>query len=399
MDIQKLYNRILLTFVFVIPISQFISVRLLIILLIFSFFIKSQLGFFLFAKRAWDIIFYLMLLAGGLIYSSDMTTGLNVMETSSSLLAIPMVISRIPSFDREIRLELFRAFLLGLITASVICLMFAGYRYLEVPNLRFFFFDNFTEPIGSQPIYFAYYLIFMISASLYSLYYHIEEGNNLVRYGVVLFLFLILILTCGQTAFVSILFVFSFFILKFFSEETNREKKIVTSFIALMLFCMFFITNFEKGDRALPLNDSWERAVLWESAVSAMSSPFLGVGTGDYKIALNEYYTTHNLSQFASESYNAHNQFIQILFSNGIFGVLALSFMLARPLYLAMEKKHILAILCVFPFLIYGMTEVFLGRYQGVVFFTLLHQIFVAEMNSDMHRIKTSTSNANSIIH
>ena len=192
----------------------------------------------------------------------------------------------------------------------------------------------------------------------------------------------------GQTVFVSILFVFSFFILKFFTEEKSLGKKIVTSLIVLMLCCMFLITVLEKGNRALILNDSWERAVLWESAVAAVSNPLLGVGTGDYKVALNDYYLVHNLTQFASESYNSHNQFIQILFSNGVLGVLAFSFMLGRPLYMAMKSRNILTILCVFPFLIYGMTEVFLGRYQGVVFFALLHQIFIAGIRSDISRAK-----------
>ena len=60
--------------------------------------------------------------------------------------------------------------------------------------------------------------------------------------------------------------------------------------------------------------------------------------------------------------------------------------MVGRPLYLAVKNKNILAILCMFPFLIYGMTEVFLGRYQGVVFFALLHQVFIMEMNLDRPR-------------
>jgi O-antigen ligase len=157
----------------------------------------------------------------------------------------------------------------------------------------------------------------------------------------------------------------------------------VTGLIVLMLSCMFLISVVENGNRAFALNDSWERAILWESAISANATPFFGVGTGDYKIALNDYYTKHNLEQFASESYNAHNQLIQLLFSNGVFGLLAFSIMIGRPLYLAVKKKNILAILCIFPFLIYGMTEVFLGRYQGIVFFALLHQIFINERNSE----------------
>ena len=103
-----------------------------------------------------------------------------------------------------------------------------------------------------------------------------------------------------------------------------------------------------------------------------------GVGTGDYRSVLNEYYLTHDLSQFAKENYNAHNQFIETLFSVGIIGLLALMVMMARPLYVCVKSQNALGFLTFFPFFIYGMTEVFLGRYQGVIFFAMLHQVFLA---------------------
>jgi len=124
-------------------------------------------------------------------------------------------------------------------------------------------------------------------------------------------------------------------------------------------------------------NDYWERLVLWESALKATPDMIWGVGTGDYKNVLNEYYVSHDLSKFADSSFNSHNQFIEVLFSNGLIGVVSLLLLVGRPLYLSVRNQNVLASLTFFPFIIYGMTEVFLGRYQGVVFFALLHQSFV----------------------
>lgn len=369
---------------FSIPISSYFSVRLLVLTLIFSLFVRGfQLSNLL---RAWDVLLYLLVLMVGLFYSKNLLTGLGVIETNFSIIGIPLVFTHFQRSDEKLRSRIFYAFSFGLITASLICFCYGVFRYLNVADIKFLFFDYFTEPIKSHPTYFAYYLIFSISVELYFLYYHHENTYKPYRYLTILFLFFILFLTGGQTAFISLLFVFSFFILKFFTEEVTSEKRVVTGLIILMLTCMFLITFIEKGNRVLAMNDSWERAILWESAVSAVANPLLGVGTGDYKMALNDYYATHNLTQFVPESYNAHNQFIQLLFSNGILGVLAFCFMVGRPLYLAVKNKNILAILCMFPFLIYGMTEVFLGRYQGVVFFALLHQVFIMEMNLDRPR-------------
>jgi len=373
-----------LLFVFSIPISQFVSVRLLFLLLLVSFFTKTkENNFFSFLKNSWDILLYLSILAIGLIYSQDLNAGLAVMETNFSFLAIPVVISRCPVIDKVKLSEIFQAFKLGLLCASLVCLGFAAYQYIQNPNIQLFFFYKFTDAIRSHPTYFAYYLIFAISVELFIVYYENESHQQLLRYLTILFLILILILTGGQTAFIGILFVFSFFILKFLIEEKTIKKKIAVGFVVLMLSCMFLISMIVKEVPLKDLNDSWERAVLWDSAISAINNLFLGVGTGDYRIALNEYYMSHGLDQFASESYNAHNQGIQILFSNGIIGLFSFAIMIVRPLFLAVQYKNILTILCFFPFLVYGVTEAFLGRYQGIVFFALLHQIFMLTMQTE----------------
>ncbi len=142
---------------------------------------------------------------------------------------------------------------------------------------------------------------------------------------------------------------------------------------------MFFIASFDNEVRETILNDSWDRFALWKSAIIANPNIFLGVGTGDYKTVLNEYYQSHGLTQFAIDSFNSHNQFIQIFFSNGILGLIAVIILMGRPLYLAVKNNQPFGILVFFPFIIYGMTEVFLGRYQGIVFFALLHQFFVSQ--------------------
>lgn len=371
-----------LVFVFTIPLSQFVSSRLIVGLLAFPFLLNARSNWFIsLFKNTWDIVLYSVILMVGLIYSTDWMTGLNVIETNLSFLAIPIVISYLPTFTGNRMKEIFKAFLFGLNLASAICLSVAVYRYSQSSHFQVFFFEEFTAVINSHPTYFAYYIIFAITIELFLLYYNEDRHYLLLRYLTILFLFLILILTGGQTAFISLLFVFSFFILKYLTEEKSRTKSIVVGIVISMLCCMFLVTFLESTNRTAILNDTWERSVLWESAITAIPNLLIGVGTGDYKMVLNEYYMSHNLTQFASESYNSHNQVIQLLFSNGILGVFGFACMIARPLYLAVRNKNILAILCLFPFLIYGMTEVFLGRYQGVVFFALLHQIFIAEMN------------------
>jgi O-antigen ligase len=370
----------ILLFAFITPFSQFIGVRLLIALAIFSFLLNNDNRIFRFFKNSWDIIIYQSVLAIGLIYSEDINTGWRVMETSFSLIALSIVFSAI-NLDKKQFHGIILSFVLGLLVACFICLISASVSYLQNHQPDSFFFYQFTEVINLQPTYFAYYLCFAISFMLYSLYYD-ELGINIqVTASIVLFLFAILMLTAGRTAYISMLLVFSFFILKIFSDETsNPNKKLSSGLAVLLLLAMltvnYFDLNISPGGTSSN-NDYWERMTLWESAIVANPDFLLGVGTGDYKTVLNDYFNAHHLTEYATESLNSHNQFIHSFFSNGLFGLFSLILLLSRPLYLSVRSQNVLGILVFFSFLIYGVTEVFLGRYQGVVFFAFLHQLFI----------------------
>jgi O-antigen ligase len=187
-----------------------------------------------------------------------------------------------------------------------------------------------------------------------------------------------LVLTGGRTSYVSLLMIFSFFILKYLLEERTKVKKIIFILIVTFLIALFGLSSVNSLDPEFSnQNDYWERSLLWESAIVANPNPVVGVGTGDYKTVLNQYYQSHGMVEFAKDSFNSHNQFIQIYFSNGLIGLMVLLVLMGRPLYLSVRSQNTFGILIMFPFVIYGITEVFLGRYQGVVFFAFLHQITI----------------------
>lgn len=365
---------------FLIPLSSFVSVRIFALLIIISFFTKWN--FLRIFEQSKDIIAYLLILIFGLLYTEDLTTGLRVLETNFSFLAIPLIFGSIVKFEEKQLAQIFYSFILGLLVACSICLVNASLEYSHTNNVQVFFFYQLTSVIGSHPTYLAYYLIFAITFCLYLLYYEKSEFSPLIIVGIISFFFLIMILTGGQTAFIGILFVFSFFVLKFLIEERTNVSRLTFSLVIVMMICMFFISLSEQESRNSVLNDSWERFILWESAIKAIPDIFSGVGTGDYKIVLNDYYLKHNLPQYADGSYNSHNQFIQALLANGVLGVISILLLIFRPLYQALKNQNVLGVLVFFPFLIYGMTEVFLGRYQGVVFFALLHQVFISYYSS-----------------
>lgn len=373
-DINELRFRLIMLFALLIPISAFLSLRVAIVISILSLIINyRKIGTGII--KSWEIMIFIFILFIGLVYTDDLRTGFRVLETSASLLIVPIIFLHFKGLSKSKLHKIVGAFTLGLMVACIICLWNAFLKYLDTGNVNHFFYYNFTTIIKAHPTYIAYYLIFSITWELHLLFFKPVPFNQPLASVIVLFLFAMLLLTGGQTAFISLLLIFSFFILKFIMEEKSTNRKIIFTLVCIMLVFMFV---FNPNDQNEILNDSWDRFKLWIAAIHATSNPFFGEGTGDYKIVLNQYYQTHQMARFADESLNSHNQFIQIYFSNGILGLISLIILLGRPLYRSFRSGNSLGILIFFPFLIYGMTEVFLGRYQGVVFFALLHQIFLS---------------------
>jgi O-antigen ligase len=366
---------------FTIPLSSFVSVRAVFVLLFFG--LANQRNWKVAFQRASDIMVYFALLAAGLLYTTDLTTGVGVLETSFVLLAFPFLLSYEKKFDENRMQYLFRSFSMGLLVAVLICLAYAFVRFSDSGDARVFYFYDLTRVIDFQPTYFAYYLIFAITFELYLLNESKTDLQNFWSVSLILVFAITLLLTGGQTSFISLLLSSSFFILKFLLEERTPSRVLAVLVTICVICLMFFHSYFNASRDTELLSDSWERIELWKSAISANTSFLFGEGTGDYKLVLNNYYLRHGMSEFAANSFNAHNQFIEVFLSNGIIGVIITLIMVGRPLYFSIRANHDLGVLVFFPFLMYGMTEVFLGRYQGVVFFVVLHQVFISYYTSN----------------
>ncbi len=379
-----------LAFVFTVPVSETVSIRLLILALVLDLILnRSPHWRFHILRNGWDLLLYFVVLAIGLLYTENMETGWGVLEKSLSFVILPFLISRRRYPGKQTLLTILSTFTGGVFFATILCLGYAVYRDVFLHDPTGYYYDQFTGLIDSHPTYMAYYVCFSIIFLLYLITFEIiGRGIKTFLLIVILFLLSALMLTGGRTTFISLFMMATFFFLRLLFGDSPLKAKIQgTAVTLLMMLIILFQSPFAHSifpsviqSRSASPNqikgDSWERMVLWKSAIEASSSPVTGVGTGDYNDVMRTYYTDHNLPQFAEMNFNAHNQFIQVWFTNGLAGALALLLILFRPMLLAVRRQNIIGMLTFFPFLIYGISEVFLGRYQGIVFFVLLHQVF-----------------------
>lgn len=378
--IRKVYHALFAFFVFSIPLSQRISAVALILLVITTPFVISARPFAERVRVSRDLLLFFLILAIGLWITTDQEQGLRVLETSLSLLALPFVIGFFRN-DLDLESQLFFPFTMGLWLAGGICLVKATTGFLAGEGLPAFFFERFTSVLDVQPTYMAYYLIFGITCGFYLMFYGQRKAKRFTKVTVV-FLYGLLLLTGGQTTLIGLQLILGFFLLKFLVGEREQADGVAFSLVVAMMIAGFvfalLIRNYPELDSVSNQTDYWERWSLWEAGFNAHQGILFGVGTGDYNLVLNAYYREHDLANLAARNTNAHNQYIQTFFMNGLIGLTSLLVILFRPLYLYAKRGIPLGILIMFPFVVYGITEVFLGRYQGVVFFALLHQLTMA---------------------
>jgi hypothetical protein len=380
MGVEEWFFASICVLAFLIPISQFAATRWLVATILFSFTVRRSTPFDSYLKQGWDLWAFVAILTIGLAYTDNMDAGLSVLETSLSLGVFPIVFLKVLPLGKDRLYFICYSFGAGLLVALLFCFGQSLWSYSMFGDSAVFYGNNLTSFLeNTHPTYFAYYTIFTITFGLYLLYYDEGHLSPAVLIALLMFLFAMLLLL-GTTAIVAILFSLLYFILKF-TFEGKRLASYRAAFFCSVFFLLFLVTvnSFEIiGYSTQSENDYWERYALWESALKAMPNWVIGVGTGDYMSVLLHYYSSHGQHDFATSNLNAHNQYIEVLFSVGIAGIGAFILMVGRPIYWAIRTQNILGFLTFFPFLIYGMTEVFLGRFQGVIFFALLHQTFIS---------------------
>jgi len=91
-------------------------------------------------------------------------------------------------------------------------------------------------------------------------------------------------------------------------------------------------------------------------------------------VAYNVYEGDHSNNGY--QKMNFHNQYVQVFAELGVFGFLILVLMLGLNLKNALKSKNFVHFVFAFLMISLFLTESFLWRQRGVVFFTMLYCLF-----------------------
>lgn len=141
------------------------------------------------------------------------------------------------------------------------------------------------------------------------------------------------------------------------------------------------------------------RLAAWEIAINGIQEkPILGWSIKDYDARLKKLAKENRVDVFVSELANTHNNYVEVWLHQGVLGLLALLVLFIYPFWsfckrLRTDNIHVK--ICavagaslVASFAIFSLTQVILGRNNGIVFFLLTLIIFWGTMRNAENQAK-----------
>ena len=142
----------------------------------------------------------------------------------------------------------------------------------------------------------------------------------------------------------------------------------------------------EDGKRPDPRLIIWQAA--WDGAVENL--PW-GVGTGDGNDMVVKMYHENGFWTNSDHPYNAHNQFLFAMLTNGILGLILTILYFLVPFCTAIKHRDMM-LFSIFLLLFFNcLVECMFDRRAGVDFFAIMIPLFIVKVHSFQHQQNSLT--------
>lgn len=342
----------------------------------------------LWKRRAFIIPFILLfsLYIIGLWTSSNTDIALKNISRVLTLLLLPTIILSHNKEDFNFK-KIYYSLGAGLLTGMLICWGFVIESILtNATPLRQapYFFEwiysnwNLVKPIGVHPNYFALLIVILVLAIIKTEELKFLRKNKLKLILLLIPFFLFLFELSSRVAMLAFVLVIIVSVL----QNRSRKKGILIGLFIVGLIVLSVKFDY-LGNKFSGLVDGRgnikvERIQRWDFIIREFKKEdklILGVGSGDTEEIYTRAYINGNFKTALIEGYNAHNQFVEFLVSNGFFGLLVFVWVL---LFFALKTKLKGEALSFFiTIVLLSFIESFLGRAKGVFIFSFFISFFL----------------------
>lgn len=286
--------------------------------------------------------------------------------------------------------KIFDRFSKSMVFFALYCLIIGFIKVLKYDDINFLFYHELSGNLSQLN---AIYLSVFISLAIGFFLFKSEKSKAALFYAIFLGIFLVLL---SSKIIISMTFVFS--IWYFLKNNILKKVKlihfitvIVMSFI-FMISSINFVNRFKTEFEKTKINEVLEtkdfgHVYLWTGIglrvfqtkafleiLTEKKRIFLGSGLNNSQEDLNNKYKEYNLYP-GFLNYNYHNQYIQIFAELGIVGLILFLMILFIILKEAINTKDYFLFSFIIITLAVCLTETFLWRQRGMVFFIIISLI------------------------
>ena len=311
-----------------------------------------------FGNRNWNLLFiataaFLLYQVAGLLYTTNLDAGWSNIRIKTGLLFVPLVVSYgLPG--ETMRKKLLSQFCILLFLASCYCLALSFWTFRQSGDVSVFFYHKLVKPIGQHAVYFSLLVIIALMFILEAVVKKEFVYRKWITAALLTWLSALLFFLSSKFVIALFLAYLAYYFITIL-KKNKPGRGYLMAFIAIILAITVMVsatknpvrerfTDIFKGDITLIAQDQYNpgiyfnglqfRLLQWRFVAEILSENhawLTGVGAGDAQEALNKKYLSKNM--YAGDgtannagylAYNTHNQFLQTILQNGIFGLLLL---------------------------------------------------------------------------
>jgi len=356
------------------------------------------------------MIFYLLMVIS-LLWTRDFQSTLVGLKKEAFIFLIPLAFLLIPKLSKESVYKIFRIYSFTMAVYAVYYFINAIFRYVETGNARVFFYHELVT--------FDLSAIYVSTFASFALFYFILIKNKSITEQIATFILVVLIalLISRTLLFIDFLLFICYYI---FFSETHKGIKTITVFAVSLFFVFSLLFVSESRERLLTeydtalvdntvdnnkiikenqklhdvsVGEAWYnnqfqpdnffpgvalrvfQTRLFIEMLQEQHILFTGFGFDASQEKIKEKARQYNLAK-GYEEFNFHNQYVQTFAELGLFGILVLLTILYINIKNAWDNKSFLHIAFSITMIMLFLSESFLSRQRGVVFFITIYCLF-----------------------
>ena len=279
----------------------------------------------------------------------------------------------------------------------------------EIMLLMFFFIRGICNAIETDLIEYMYSNMFCFGwhhayVALYAtfvyflIFYYLTENSRCIykKWKILLYavaIFLTISIFCLYSRSGILIFLFMHIIWGGYAIYNNPSRWKAMAFVVFLVLasCALFIVTapdnrFTKEALTFESKDGREtdpRLIIWQAAWdSALENLPWGVGTGDGDEKIMQKYHENGHWEYKNHRYNAHNQFLSSLLTNGIPGIIIVLFFFYAVLGLAVKHRDIFLLTLFLLMFLNCLVECMFDRRAGVDFFAIMIPLLILRCKS-----------------